>query len=90
MKKTNRGYVKDGMLVEIFVDRDISYTDFVSQLKVSLELPQAPPGKSFALFTTGGAIIKSQEVWTLGAYMRQQHRGPGKTRIGIGFIEMVC
>lgn len=89
MKKTNRGYVKDGMLIEIFVDRDTSYADLVSQLRATLELPQAPPGKSIALFTTGGAVIKNQEVWTLGAYMRQQHRGPGKTRIGIGFIEMV-
>ncbi len=89
MAKSRRGYVKEGIVMELIVGKDIDYQDLVMQSNVALELAKTPVGHAPALFTSGGALIKEQDDWTLGVYMRQQHRGPGKTRLGIGFIEMV-
>jgi hypothetical protein len=90
MKRTKKGYVKDGMMIEIIVDKDISYGDLVIQCKIDLEAPPPRAGEAFALLTTGGALIKDMEEWTLLSYMQQQHRGPGKIRLGLGYIKKVC
>ena len=90
MKRTKKGYVKDGMMIEIMLDKEISYEDLLLQCKVDLEAASPRADEAFALFTTGGALIKDVEGWTLQSYMQQQHRGPGKIRLGLGYIKKVC
>ena len=49
-------------------------------------MPDPPLDHHTALLTTEGAIIKETGEWTLGGYMRQQHRGPTKLKIGVGYV----
>lgn len=75
------------MSLEILVDKQVSYRELAVLCSTALEMPNPPFNHSLALLTTGGAVIMEKDDWTLGTYMKQQHRGPSKLKIGVSYVE---
>ena len=89
MRKNKAGrYVADGITVELVFDRSDEYADVLKKSCEAVDVPSKPPNHELVLFTFGGALIPEKEGWNIGSYMRQCHRGPGNTKLGIGFIKV--
>lgn len=95
MKKNKAGNFtrdSDQVSVETMISRHDSYEEVLKKCAESLELSSTESGdKVVTLLSSGGAVIPSSPEWTLGNYMRQLHRGPSNTRLGVGYVQKkVC
>lgn len=90
MKKAKRGaFVRDGVPVELVLDRGDEYEDVLDKASEVLELPEVPAEHHLTLLTSGGAVIPKKVDWTLGDYLRQMHKAPAQVRLGIGVLKKV-
>jgi hypothetical protein len=90
MRKSKSGsFVRDGVAVELVLDRGDEYEDVLDKASEVIDLPKVPAGHHLTLLTTGGAIIPKKVDWTVGSYLRQMHKAPAQLRLGIGVIKKV-
>ena len=88
MKKNKAGkFACDGTPVEVVLDRTSTYSDVIQKACEHLDVPR-DSRRQLVLLTYGGAVIPEKEGWNLGQYMQQLHRGPGNTKLGVGFIKV--
>ena len=90
MKKCkNGGFVRDGVAVELMLDRDDSYDELLDKAREVLNMPEVPHGHFVTLLSSGGAVIPKRVGWTVGGYLRQMHKGPAQARLGLGVMKQV-
>ena len=90
MKKARNGaFVRDGVAIEMVLDREDKYQDIIDKGCEILDEIEVGSAEQLTLLSSGGAVIPRKPDWTLGSYMRQMHKGPTQTRIGIEVIKKV-
>ena len=90
MKADKSGaFVRDGVAVELMLDRGDTYDAIIDKSSEVIDLPNVLAGHHLMLLTSGGAVIPKKADWTLGGYMRQMHKGPAQIRLGIGVVKKV-
>ena len=83
MKKNKAGNFtcdSDQVSVETMISQHNSYKEVLKKCAESLELSSTKSGdKVVTWLSSGGAVIPSSPIWTLGNYMRQLHCGLSNT-----------
>ena len=78
-------FVREGLMVDLAVNRSDTYADVVRRSCEVLKL-QERPDKVLCLFKLNGSLVPATEGWTLEQYLRKCHTSPEKTKIGVGSV----
>lgn len=70
MKERNLGYFRDGLPLEVALDRNLSYNEVINKVSAQMELKN--PNKC-STFAEGHSLVQSYEIggkdWTIGEYV---------------------
>ena len=91
MKERNLGYFRDGLPLEVALNKQSSYQGVVKHVAPELKMKPKDPSRVLALFKANGSLVQSSNIaskpWTIAEYVRAQHKSPENVKLGIGIIK---
>ena len=91
MKERNLGYFRDGLPLEVALNKQSSYQGVVKHVATELKMKPKDPSSVLALFKANGSLVQSSNIagkpWTIAEYVRAQHKSPENVKLGIGVIK---